>query len=220
MPAIKNISLTIMCSYILSFCLFPVTYCVAEEINKNVLEEITKISQKINSYESYRYKVKNITYKKGKRKENIISYNYKASLNIRLEWLEPKKKRGQIAVYSDGNMKAAPAWLPFVIELSPDSKLGMDDANYPIYNSSLGSLLKQIVNDFDRATEATVEQEDATSIIYKIVNDTNSARIKISKDKNIPIYIEQFDLKGKMIDGGYFENFEPNIEYDENFFNL
>jgi len=220
MPTTKNISFIKLCFFILSFCFFPVNNCIADKIDKKILSDIENLSKKINSYKSYQYKVKNITLKKNKRKENIISYNFKAPLNIRLEWLNPKKKRGQIAVFADGKMKAAPAWLPFVIEMNPDSKLGMDDSNYPIYNSSLGSLLKQIVNDFDRVIEASVQEEDANNIVYKIVNDTNTARIKISKKDNLPVFIEQFDIKGKMIDGGYFENFKPNIEFDENFFNL
>ena len=216
----KNISFISLCCFILTSCFFLTSNCNADKIEQTILNEIAKISKKINGYKSYQYKVKNITYKKNKRKENLILYNFKVPLNIRLEWLNPKKKRGQIAVYSNGKMKAAPAWLPFVIEMNPDSKLGMDDSNYPIYNSSLGSLLKQIVDDFDRIIEASVEEEDETTVVYKIVNDTNTAIIKISKKNNLPIFIEQFDLNGNMIDGGYFENFEPNIEFDENFFNL
>ena len=216
----KKIYITALFCFILSSYFFLINNCFAKKIDKYVISEIKKLSEKINSYQSYKYIVKNITYKKRRRKENILSYNFKAPLNIRIEWLSPKKKRGQIAVYTNGKMKAAPSWLPFVIDINPDSKLGMDDSNYPIYKSSLGALMKQIIADLNKAVEVSVYEEDDNSITYKIVNDKNSAKIKISKKNNIPVFIEQFDLKGKMIDGGYFKNFQSDVEFDDDFFNL
>ena len=194
-----------------------VAFC---EIDEAVVQNLKNIKTRIQGLDSYRYVLTNITLKKGRQRKNVIKYYFKKPNEIRLEWLAPKKVRGQLAVYSHGVMKAVLSWLPFAIEINPDSNLGKGDANYPIYRSSIGSLMEQIVVDLDRAVVARTIEEDDNYVIYEIINDTNRAKIKIDKKRLIPVFIEQFDLKGTLVDGGYFSDFEENVTFADDFFKL
>jgi outer membrane lipoprotein-sorting protein len=190
------------------------------EIDKAVVQTLKDIKTHVQGLDSYRYVLTNITLKKGRQRKNIIKYHFKKPNEIRLEWIGPKKVRGQLAVYSNGVMKAVLSWLPFAIEINPDSNLGKGDANYPIYRSSMGSLLEQIVIDLDRAVVARIIEKEDGFVVYEIINDTNRAKIKIDMHRLIPVFIEQFDLKGTLIDGGYFSDFEENVTFPDDFFKL
>lgn len=193
---------------------------VSAEIDQQVVDKLTSITDKIRGFDSYQYKLTNITLKKKKQKKNVMMYYYKDPKNIRIEWLEPKKLRGQLAVYSGGVMKAAPSWLPFVVEVNPDSSLGMADFNYPIYQSTLGDLMHKVVAELPDAHTARVEEQGDGYIIYEVINPQNRARIKVDTETQIPEFIEQYNNQGQLVDGGYFDEFQANVTYPDDFFSL
>lgn len=192
----------------------------SQNIDAKLVDDLKRVKDRILGLNSYRYTLTNITVKKKRTCKNVIKYNFKKPDEIRLEWLSPNKLRGQLAVYSNNVMRVVPAWLPFAIEINPDSDLGKGDANYPIYCSCMGMLLRQVIDDLNRAVSAKVIEDTQDFVIYELKNDTNMAKVKIDKRRNIPLYIEQYDLKGNIVDFGYFDDFEENVQYPDDFFKL
>ncbi len=190
------------------------------EIDQDVVSELQSIAQKILKFNTYKYKLTSITYKKRKQRKNEMLYHFEQPKKIRIEWLEPKKLRGQLAVYNDGVMKAAPSWLPFVIEVNPDSSLGMADFNYPIYESTMGDLMAKLVRELDIAHTVRVLEKTGSYIVYEVINNQNRAKIKVDTSTGVPLFIEQYDLKGTLVDGGYFDDFKSEVSYSEGFFEI
>ncbi len=193
---------------------------VADEIDQNVLDKIISIADKIHQLDSYKYKISTVALKEKKTRKSTLLYNFKKPRCIRIEWLSPRKLRGQLAVYSNGIMKVAPAWLPFVIEIDPDSALASADTNFPIYESTIGDFMDMIVKGIPLSNSAKIIDETDNDIIYELINDTNTARIKINKKTDIPIFIEQFDSEGNLINAGYIEDMETNVSFPSDFFDL
>jgi len=204
----------------LGFAVFISTGSYADDIDKNVLKEIISNADKIRQFDNYRYKVSIVAFKNKKTRKTTLLYNFKKPRSVRIEWLSPRRLRGQLAVYSNSAMKVAPAWLPFVIEIDPDSALASADTNYPIYRSTIGDLMDQIVEEIPLSNSAKMTEKTKDYVIYELVNDNNLARIKIDIKTGIPIFIEQFDLKGKLINAGYFEDIEINVKFPSDFFDL
>jgi len=188
-------------------------------IDNRIVDHIKSVKNRVLELKSYRYKLTNKFMKK-KLIIDEMNYSFSKPLNIRIEWLSPRSKRGQIAVYSDNTMKAAFSWMPFVIEVNPDSDIGKGGYDYPIYRSTVGDLLIQTVDDFKRLISAKVIEETEEYAVYELVNDTNRANVKIDKNKQVPVYIEQFDLKGNLVNAGYFDEFEVNVEFEKGYFKL
>ncbi|MDX9702847.1 MAG: hypothetical protein RBU23_07370 [Candidatus Auribacterota bacterium] len=207
--------------YYLCFILLGILITSAyAEIDPSAVGEIRSLTQYILELNNYKYTLTSVTFKNRKQHRNVMLYYYDRPDKIRIEWLEPRKLRGQLAVYNQGVMKAAPSWLPFVIEVNPDSSLGMADFNYPIYNSTLGHLMSKVVDELDLAHTVRVIEKTDSSIVYEVINDQNRAKIKVNTAINIPVYIEQYDLKGQLVDGGYFDDVKANISYSDGFFDL
>ena len=204
---------------ICSIVIVGVTPLLAE-IDQQVVTELQSITQKVLQFKTYKYKLTSITYKKRKERKNVMLYHFGQPKKIRIEWLDPKKLRGQLAVYNDGIMKAAPSWLPFVVEVNPDSALGMADFNYPIYKSTMGDLMTKVVDELSIAHTVRILGKTDSDIIYEVINDQNRAKIKVNAATGIPLFIEQYDLKGKLVDGGYFDDFQSDVSYSDGFFEL
>ncbi len=188
-------------------------------IDRKAVDHIVAVKNNVLGLKSYRYKLTNKFMKKKLITDEMV-YSYEKPLNIRIEWLSPRSKRGQLAVYSDNVMKAAFSWMPFVIEVNPDSDLGKGGYEYPIYRSTVGDLLTQTVDDFKRLISARVIEENAQYVLYELANDKNRANVKIDKVKQVPIYIEQFDLKGNLVNAGYFKDFEVDVKFPKDYFKL
>lgn len=216
--------MTRYCRYIvhvvaMSIMLFaPQLLCA--QIDADAVAHLRSAAEYIESLSSYSYKLTNVTFRDGKKKNNVMRYSYKEPLTVRIEWLNPKRLRGQLAAFKDNKMRVVPAWLPFSVPVDPDSDLGHGDANYPIYSSSLGALMQQVIGDLPKATRVFPVERTDDAVVYEIINDTNKALIKIDRNTNLPLYIEQFTRDGTLIDGGYFEEFSPNPTYPDDFFDL
>ena len=143
------------------------------DIDEQAVLELKAVTDKIVGFKTYKYKLTSITFKKRKERKNVMLYHYEKTKKIRLEWLEPKKQRGQLAVYNEGIMKAAPSWLPFVVEVNPDSALGMADFNYPIYKSTLGDLMSKVVDELPIAHTVRVLEKKDSFVVYEIINAEN-----------------------------------------------
>lgn len=208
--------------YIITFFVLAISVnnSFADEIDQNVLDKIISIADEIRQLDSYKYKISTVALKDKKTRKTTILYNFKKPRSIRIEWLSPRKLRGQLAVYSDGVMKVAPAWLPFVIEIDPDSALASTDTNFPIYESTIGDFMDLIVEEMPTSNSAKIIDETDNYIIYELINDNNIAKIKIDKITHLPIFIEQFDLEGNLINAGYIEDIETNVIFPSDFFNL
>ncbi len=193
---------------------------LSEQVDKNVIDSLVSITDKMHLLDSYKYKISTVAFKNKKIRKTTILYNFKKPRCVRIEWLSPRKMRGQLAVYSKGIMKVAPAWLPFVVEMDPDCALASADTNFPIYKSTIVDFMDMIVEGIPVSKSAKTIEETDSYIIYELINDTNTARIKIDKKTDLPIFIEQFDSEGNLINAGYIENMETNVEFPSDYFDL
>ncbi|RJP61894.1 MAG: hypothetical protein C4541_00925 [Candidatus Auribacter fodinae] len=211
-----------LCAAII-ICCFCVSNLSADQpagVDPSIISSFQQISDRIEAFDSYQYRLINVTVKNKKARRNEMMFYYRKPTAIRIEWIGPKRLRGQIAVYNNGGMKVVPAWLPFPIAVDPDSDMGKGDGNYPIYNSSIGALMRQVISDMSRASNARILEDAEEFIVYEVVNDSNRALIKIDKATGLPLFIEQYDLNGQLVDGGYFSHFESGHQYPDDFFNL
>lgn len=183
------------------------------------------------SLQSYTCKLTSVTRHQGangryqKGKKNVLNYTYRNPGQVRLEWLSPRRKRGQLAVYSDDTLRAAPSWLPFAVTVDPDSPTGMDDFHHPIYRSDLASLMEIVMQDMakvtDEAYEGLITRGGRTG--HKVVLQTEDKRVVIIIDSAnyLPLVIEQYDKEtGVLFDGGYFDNIKVDPQIDDSLFEL
>lgn len=181
--------------------------------------------------ESYTCKLTSVTRHKGsngrylEEKKNVLNYVYQSPDHIRLEWLSPRRKRGQLAVYNGEILRAAPTWMPFAVTVDPDSATGMDDFHHPIYNSDLATIMDTVMADMEKVTdeayEGVVEAGERTA--HRVVLHTDEKRVvlMIDSENYLLLAIEQYDLEsGLLFDGGYFEDFELNPPLNDSKFDL
>ena len=120
---------------------------------------------------------------------------------------------------------AAPSWLPFAVDVDPDSPTGRDDFHHPIYRSDLASLMNIVLQEMASVTEesyeglVTVGKRQA----HQVVLHTKEIRVVLAIDTEnlLPLAIEEYDRdSGLLVDGGYFEQLEPNPPLDDSLFRL
>ncbi|MFQ5893581.1 MAG: hypothetical protein ACE5H5_04635, partial [Nitrospinota bacterium] len=153
------------------------------------------------------------------------NYTFRKPGEVRLEWLEPRRKRGQLAVYDGNTLRAAPTWLPFAVSVSPDSPTGMDDFHHPVYRSDLASLMSIVLQDLPKVTEEAYEGQVAVGqrTAHRVVLQTVDKRVvlDIDTEHNLPLAIEQYDrASGLLFDGGYFEDLTLNPSLADSLFDL
>lgn len=161
----------------------------------------------------------------GAEKKNVLNYTYRKPGQVHLEWLKPRRKRGQLAVYNGTTLRAAPSWLPFAVSVAPNSPTGMDDFHHPIYQSDLASLMDLVIQDMvkvkEEAYEGLVPVGKRTA--HRVVLKTGEKRVVLLLDTehHLPLAIEQYDRKtGLLFDGGYFEKLKLNPKLDDALFKL
>lgn len=183
------------------------------------------------SLQSYTCKLTSITRQKGtdgryqEEKKNVLNYTFRSPGQIRLEWLSPQRKRGQLAVYNGNALRAAPTWLPFAVSVDPDSPTGMDDFHHPIYQSDMASLTRIMMQDMEKVTDEAYEGQVAVGqrTAHRVVLYTDKKRvvIMIDSEHSLPLVIEQYDREsGQLFDGGYFKDLKLNPTLDDSLFDL
>jgi outer membrane lipoprotein-sorting protein len=183
------------------------------------------------SLQSYRYKLTSITRHKGSNgsyqgeKKNVLNYTFRDPNQVRLQWLSPRRKRGQLAAYNGKILRAAPTWMPFAVTVDPDSPTGMDDFHHPIYRSDLASLTTIMMQGMAKVIEEAYEGQVAVGqrTAHRVVLHTEDKRVVVLIDKEhfLPLVIEQYDREtGLLFDGGYFEDIEFNPPLDDSLFDL
>ncbi len=187
--------------------------------------------QTASALESYTCRLTSVTRHRGTNgrfqpvKKNVLNYAFRNPGQIRLEWLSPRRKRGQLAVYTGEVLRAAPTWMPFAVTVDPDSPTGMDDFHHPIYRSDLASLMGVVMQDMAKVTEERYEGRTAVGerTAHRVVLLTANKRVAILIDTehSLPLAIEQYDRKtGLLFDGGYFEALRLNPSLDDSLFDL
>ncbi len=183
------------------------------------------------SLNSYTYRLTSITRHRGydgrykSEKKNVLAYSFRKPDQIRLAWLEPRRKRGQLAVYNGKGLRAATSWLPFAVSVDPDSPTGKDDFHPPIYRSSLASLMGILRQDLAKVTEERYEGLVAVGQrrAHRVVFYTAEKRVVVVIDSEhlLPLSIEQYDREsGLLFDAGYFEDMNLNPTLDDSLFDL
>ncbi|MFQ6671723.1 MAG: hypothetical protein ACE5KY_00335 [Candidatus Tectimicrobiota bacterium] len=183
------------------------------------------------SLNSYTCRLTSITRHRGANgryqaeKKNVLNHTFRKPGEVRLEWLEPRRKRGQLAVYDGNTLRAAPTWLPFAVSVRPDSPTGMDDFHHPVYRSDLASLMSIVLQDLPKVTEEAYEGQVAVGqrTAHRVVLQTVDKRVvlDIDTEHNLPLAIEQYDrTSGLLFDGGYFEDLTLNPSLADSLFDL
>lgn len=183
------------------------------------------------SLDGYTFRLTSVTRHRGANgryqaeKKNVLTYTFRKPNRIRLEWLKPRRKRGQLAVYNGTILRAAPSWLPFAVKVDPDSPTGRDDFHHPIYRSDLASLMNIVLQDMASVTEESYEGQVTVGKrqAHQVVLHTKENRVVLAIDTEnfLPLAIEQYDRdSGLLVDGGYFEQLEPNPPLDDSLFRL
>lgn len=183
------------------------------------------------SLKSYTCKLTSITRHKGsngsylEEKKNVLNYVYQSPDHIRLEWLSPRRKRGQLAVYNGEILRAAPTWMPFAVTVDPDSPTGLDDFHHPIYDSDLATIMDTVMEDMvkvtDEAYEGLVTSGKRTAHRVVLHTDEKSVVLIIDSETFLLLAIEQYDREsGLLFDGGYFEDFDLNPALGDSKFDL
>lgn len=195
---------------------------------RNLVEASYKAALSLNSYTCKLISVtrhRNSTSRYQAEKENVLAYTFRKPSQIRLEWLKPRRKRGQLAVYNGKVLRAAPSWLPFAVNVDPDSPTGIDDFHHPIYQSDLASLMGTVLQDMSKVTREAYEGQVAVGqrMAHRVVLQTAESRVVLAIDTEhlLPLSIEQYDLSsGLLFDGGYFEDLKLNPQLDDSMFDL
>jgi len=107
-------------------------------------------SQRFESLNTYTCKVTSIynTYNNNKanRHQDIVQYVFQKPMSIRMQWVKPWNIKGQEAVYVDNKLKVRLNWLPIWVSINPDGNIAKDSAGNRIYQSDMGTVIKQIMD--------------------------------------------------------------------------
>lgn len=195
---------------------------------RSLVQSAYRASKSLNAYTC---KLTNITRHRGAddrynaEKRNVLAYTFRKPGQIRMGWIEPRFKRGQVAVYNHKVLHVSRWWWPFALKVDPDSPTGMDDFHHPIYRSDFASLMGIVVKDMVKVTEEAYEGQVAVGKRrgHRVVLYTAKKRVVLTIDTEhlLPLAIEQYDREsGLLFDGGYFEDLKLNPPLEDSLFDL
>lgn len=154
--------------------------------------------------------------------QDVIKFSFKKPKLIRMEWVGPRKVRGQLAVYDPelGKIRASPARLPITVTLDPEDKRVTGGSKYRIYDSDLGAITERVINTARDASSIDLIENDDHVLKVLIITDTLKGIIWIDRNIGLPIKIEQYDHKDQLIDRVFLENLKINIGLPDDMFHL
>ena len=170
--------------------------------------------------EDYKCKFTKIELIGKKYMTDVMKYSFKKPKSIRMDWIEPKKVRGQLAVYHGKELKVVPTWLPVAVTLDPDSKKATGGSKYRIYDSDLGAISEMILNTLKAAESVEFVENGSKTVKILVKTDKDKNLIWIDRRYNLPVKIERFNHENKLIDGFTIEELELNVGLDDEFFDI
>lgn len=149
---------------------------------------------------------------------DVVQYYFQKPKNIRMKWLSPWNIKGQVAVYSDDQLKVKLNWLPVPFALDPKGGVAKDANGNRIFQTDMGALIKQLTDIMDTIPETVVKYEgtliskNRQVIKISMKNREGLVYAFIDKELRLPVVIEHYDAANRMVEAAYFEELQVNVQ--------
>ena len=185
-----------------------------------IMNTIEGMSERFEDIEDYEATFTIVELIEKKYMKNIVKFSFKKPKRIRMEWIGPRKIRGQLAVYDHqkGKIKASPPRWPITVTLDPEDPRANGGSKYRIYDSDLGAISVRVIEVARNASSIDIIENDEKILKVLLTTDTLKSIIWIDMNLGLPIKIEQYDLKDNLIDEVSLEDIKINIGLPDNMF--
>lgn len=193
----------------------------AQEIEEDPVHLLKTTAERFEKLRTYTCKATSITKTYSGRKEStyqdVVQYSFQKPKHIKIKWLAPWNIKGQVAVYSDDQLKVHLNFLPLSVPIDPNGKIAQDAAGNRIYQTDMGTLIKQItaIPAENPQTVVTYEgtYEAAARKVYKVSlqNKNGLVNVYIDAELILPVTVEYFSPEKKLLQAAYFEDLKVNV---------
>ncbi|MFC2149446.1 hypothetical protein ACFLQ8_01975 [Candidatus Auribacterota bacterium] len=193
--------------------------CAVSQENIDPVKMLRETSERFNELRTYSCKATSIfkVYKGNRVKthQDIVLYVFQKPMSIKMTWLKPWNIKGQVAVYSDEQLKVKLNWLPVWMPMNPDGNIAKDAAGNRIYQTDLGTLIGQVMEIIDHSEinyEGSAVSKDSREIMkVSLKSDDELVYVSIDKETGLPVTFEIYGPDMKLRQAAYFEDLQINI---------
>ncbi|HRZ86958.1 MAG TPA: hypothetical protein P5287_04005 [bacterium] len=185
------------------------------------IELIRQTDAQFQQVRSYTCKATSIckTYhgKKVSTYQDVVEYSFQKPKSIKMKWLAPWNIRGQVAIYSDEQLKVHLNFLPMPMSIDPNGKVAKDAGGNRIYNTDFGAVIRQIMDikkDIPE-TEVTylgIVQSNGRQVDkVSLRNHEGLVYYFVDRELLLPVAIEQYTPEMQLVTAAYFEDLKVNV---------
>lgn len=193
----------------------------AQEIEEDPLVLLKTTAERFDKLRTYTCKATSITKtyrgKKESTSQDVVQYSFQKPKHIKIKWLAPWNIKGQVAVYSDDGLKVHLNFLPLSVPIDPNGKVAQDAAGNRIYETDMGTLIKQITAIPSENPQTVVKFEGTYEAVarkvYKVSlqNKDGCVNVYIDAELILPVTVEYFSPEKKLLQAAYFEDLKVNV---------
>jgi outer membrane lipoprotein-sorting protein len=215
------------CTHILLLAALFVAGCFfagaasAQEIEEDPVLLLKTTAERFDKIRTYTCKATSITKvyrgKKESTYQDVVQYTFQKPKHIKIKWLAPWNIKGQVAVFSDDQLKVHLNFLPLSIPIDPNGKVAQDAAGNRIYQTDMGTLIRQITDILKDDPQTIVSYEgtrqDKDRKVYKVSlhNKEGYVDVYIHTELILPVTVEYFSPEKKLLQAAYFEDLKVNV---------
>jgi len=209
-----------LASLLAAVCFFGVAG--AQEIEEDPLVLLKTTAERFDKLRTYTCKATSVTKtyrgKKESTSQDVVQYTFQKPKHIKIKWLAPWNIKGQVAVYSDDQLKVHLNFLPLSVPIDPNGKVAQDAAGNRIYQTDMGTLIKQITDipqDNPQTIvkyEGTYETKEGKAHKVSLHNTDGYVYVYIDTELILPVTVEYFSPEKKLLQAAYFEDLKVNVQ--------